>query len=53
MCESLELLYEQCNELDDFNYEKINDIKNDLLVIFKSYGTYNIMIYFIYWEIKN
>ena len=39
---ALELLYEQCNELDDFNEEKMNDIKNDLLVIFKSYGTYNI-----------
>ena len=39
---ALELLYEQCSELDDLNQEKINDIKNDLLVIFKSYGTYNI-----------
>ena len=36
------MLYEQCSELDDLNQEKINDIKNDLLVIFKSYGTYNI-----------
>ena len=39
---ALELLYEHCNEIDDFNQEKMNDIKNDLLVIFKSYGTYNI-----------
>ena len=39
---ALELLYDQCNQLDDYNEEKLNNIKNDLLVIFKSYGTYNI-----------
>jgi len=42
---ALDILYDQCNNIqinEHSNLDKINNIKKDLLVLIKSFGTYNL-----------